>query len=162
MTVRKTLQDSAYIAVGVAVLGAQRAQVRRREVATQLHAFRSQATNRIVPMIDQVAEPVQAAIEPAITKISQLPETAMEMGSYLSELPNQMTVLVERLSDAQVRMNDALQRALVIGKARLGGTTSTTASPTTTTDAAAAHATRVAQPFTSTNNATSTIDNQSN
>lgn len=162
MTVRKTLQDSAYIAVGVAVLGAQRAQVRRREVASQLQTFRSQATSRIVPMIDQVAEPVHAAIEPAITKISQLPETAIEMGSYFSELPNQMTGLVERLSDAQLRMNDALQRALLVGKARLGGTTPAATTPTTAPTASADHETRVAQPFTSTKNATSSIDSQSN
>ncbi len=68
----KTLKDAAYVTVGLAVLGFQRAQVRRRELARNLRDSRRRLERQgadlgaqvaqLVRDIDQRAEPVVALV----------------------------------------------------------------------------------------------------
>lgn len=144
MTVQKTLQDAAYVAVGVAVLGAQRVQVRRREMTSQLQSFGTDAKNRIEPVITRVSEPAKAATATAKDHIARLPETATEVGGQLSgqiaELPNVMISATDRIGDAQTRVKSLLDKAMAEGKARIGRpepkktTTPYTATHNATTD----------------------------
>lgn len=132
MTVRKTLQDSAYVAVGVAVLGMQRIQAHRREVATQLQEFGNDTKARIEPVVMRVSEPAKAGI-------SRIPAAAAEVGSQLAELPNKVNVATDRFGDTQDKLMAAIQRAMAEGRARLGN----------------APASKAATPYTPTHNATS-------
>jgi hypothetical protein len=160
MTVRKTIQDSAYVAVGVAVLGAQRVQVRRREMTGKLQTMGTEAKSRIEPMMGLVSEPAKAAGESAKARISELPNKAAEVTSQipavateftsqLAELPNMMIGATEHFSSAQERVSAIITRAMAEGKARLNAsdapavvaTAASVASSAATTAAATAAST---------------------
>ena len=60
--VKKTLQDAAYVAVGVGVLGFQRAQVRRQEVRKQLQGYVGDYREKLAELTGKV-EPVVKDLE---------------------------------------------------------------------------------------------------
>lgn len=55
----RTLRDAAYVAVGFAVIGVQRAQVRRRELARQLPDLEANLPAGIREAIDVVRAALQ-------------------------------------------------------------------------------------------------------
>jgi ElaB/YqjD/DUF883 family membrane-anchored ribosome-binding protein len=148
MTVRKTIQDSTYVAVGIAVLGSQRIQDHSRRLATSMKtsvlSFGDDAKARIEPVINRVAEPVQSAVEPAKAMINQVPAAAVELGSQVAKLPNVVTSAADRFGDTPERVRDLISRAMAEGKARMGGAVETA---------------KKAAPYTSTKNATSVSAN---
>jgi Skp family chaperone for outer membrane proteins len=60
--VKKTLQEAAYVAVGVGVIGFQRAQVRRQEVRKQLEGYVGEYRTKLTSLADKV-EPVVKDLE---------------------------------------------------------------------------------------------------
>ena len=72
MDVTKTLRDATYIAIGLGVIGVQRAQVRRQELRKQLAEQRSAVQARTVEARNLVADLVKqadAAIEPVLAAV---------------------------------------------------------------------------------------------
>jgi hypothetical protein len=65
MDVKKSIQDAGYIAVGAGVIGFQQAQVRRREIGTELtrraHAARTCVRDTTSKAAEQVADQVSLA-----------------------------------------------------------------------------------------------------
>lgn len=58
---QKALRDAAYVAVGFAVIGVQRAQVRRRELARQL----PELEERLPPALREVLETLRTSLSGA-------------------------------------------------------------------------------------------------
>jgi hypothetical protein len=141
MTVRQTLQDSTYVAVGIAVLGAQRIQDRGRKLTSHVKTMGDDAKTRIEPVVNRVIEPVQSAVEPAKAMIEQVPSVAVELGSQVAELPNMVTSATDRFGDTPDKVRSLIARAMAEGKARMGG---------------AVEVAKQAAPYTATKNATST------
>ncbi|HVE94893.1 MAG TPA: hypothetical protein VNB24_08245 [Acidimicrobiales bacterium] len=82
MDVTKTLRDATYIAIGLGVIGFQRAQVRRQELRSQLadqktvldaRATEARAlVSELVKQADSRIEPVIAAVEAQIDAVADL------------------------------------------------------------------------------------------
>lgn len=64
MDLTETLRDATYIAIGLGVIGLQRAQVRRQELRQQLAGLVKQA--------DAVIEPVLGAVSAQIDSVTEL------------------------------------------------------------------------------------------
>jgi hypothetical protein len=63
--VTKTVKDAVYIAVGLGVLGFQRAQVRRVELMKELKAQREQAQEQVIGLVstvNQLSEPLRRLV----------------------------------------------------------------------------------------------------
>ncbi len=82
--VKKTLQDAAYVAVGFGVLGFQRAQVRRQELAKRLAAgnrpdlaeYRTKLTE-LRGRVEPVVKELEQRIDPVLDDLEgRLPEQA--------------------------------------------------------------------------------------
>jgi hypothetical protein len=58
--VPEALRDAAYVAVGLVVIGLQRAQVRRRELARQL----PELEERLPPGVREAIDAVRSALRP--------------------------------------------------------------------------------------------------
>ncbi len=99
MDVRKTVTDTGYIAIGLGVMGVQRAQERTRtvkehvsgagdclanrgrdfetrakETVTRVHGLGTDLTSRVEPLVEQV----QSKVEQVQTKVSQVPEKVVQ------------------------------------------------------------------------------------
>jgi hypothetical protein len=88
--VGKTVKDAAYVAIGLGVLGFQRAQVRRRELTKQMKGQRTQVGTQledareqlggIVKTIDDRFRPVRQEIEGRLDTIEgMLPPQAKDL-----------------------------------------------------------------------------------
>jgi hypothetical protein len=61
----KTVKDAVYIAVGLGVLGFQRAQVRRVEFMRELESQRSRAQEQVIGVVttvNQLSEPLRRVV----------------------------------------------------------------------------------------------------
>lgn len=99
MDVRKTVTDAGYIAIGLGVMGVQRAQARgralrakldgagdcftnrsrdletrARETVTRVQGLGTEMTARVEPLVEQV----QSRVEQVQTKVAQLPERVVQ------------------------------------------------------------------------------------
>jgi hypothetical protein len=61
MSITDNLRDAAYIAIGMGVIGVQRAQVRREELRKQLDTAIKEAETRITPLVEEVKSRVFSA-----------------------------------------------------------------------------------------------------
>jgi gas vesicle protein len=99
MDVRKTLEDAAYITVGVGVIAFQQAQVRRREVQA---TFEKQAKDSRLKLeslakdlgakADAARSDVSGRVEPLVGDLRQRVEPIVEQ---LQSVPAQMKQAVE-------------------------------------------------------------------
>ena len=71
MDLTKTFRDASYIAIGLCVIGVQRAQVRRQELRKQVADLVKQADARIEPLFAAVEAQIEAQLD-AVTDL--LPE----------------------------------------------------------------------------------------
>ena len=74
--VTKTVKDAAYVAVGLGVLGFQRAQVRRRELTKELETQLGQTTDQL----QRLAKELEERLEPIFGLVEErLPEQARDL-----------------------------------------------------------------------------------
>ena len=84
---KKTIQDAAYVTVGLGVIGFQRAQVRRQELKKQLGAQRQQfetqmtearsQVQKLVKDVEERVQPLRSGGEQRFTTVEELlPEHA--------------------------------------------------------------------------------------
>lgn len=97
-TVQKTLQEAAYVAVGVGVLGFQRAQVRRQEVRKQLAARRDELGTQVETYVGEyrtkLAE-LAGRVEPVVKELEQRIEPVLD--DIEGRLPGQAKELVQQV-----------------------------------------------------------------
>jgi septal ring factor EnvC (AmiA/AmiB activator) len=111
--ITKTARDAAYVVVGLGVLGVQRAQVRRQELAKKLAEPRSQVETRIGDVRSEVTKRVKEVdgrVEDVIARL----EASLE--PLEQRLPEQARALVEQ---ARTQAREARQqlRALLLSDA---------------------------------------------
>lgn len=104
--INKTVQDSAYVAVGLGVLGFQRAQVRRRELIEALEAQRQQVAdtfgsfasfNSLSDQRKQVTELVELQRKQVDTARDQLRDLARTVDERLAPARQQLETRVDEL-----------------------------------------------------------------
>ena len=85
--VKKSVQDAAYIAVGVGVLGAQQAQSRVGEARERLESLGNDLRERVDPVVAKVTErvdpligDVKARVEPAVSKFEHKAKEIADIG----------------------------------------------------------------------------------
>lgn len=77
MTARTIARDTAYIAVGLGVLGFQKAQVRRRALADRYPELHSRWQHEVNQRLDTVESFIDAVTDPAVARLSEvLPASA--------------------------------------------------------------------------------------
>ncbi len=97
MDVTQTLKDSAYVAVGLSVLGFQRAQVARRELASTVGVDR-----------DRLEASLKAQVEDlAIVLDAQLSEVRTQVHKAVANLEEALEPVAKEL---EVRFDDVEQR----------------------------------------------------
>ena len=90
---KKTVQDTAYIVVGLGVIVFQRAQVGRQELKKQLVAQRQQLENQMGEartQVQKLVKDVEGRVQPLRTEVEQRITTIEEL------LPEQARVLVQQ------------------------------------------------------------------
>jgi hypothetical protein len=99
MDVRKTLEDAAYITVGVGVIAFQQAQVRRREVqaalekqARETKSFLESRAQNGKGKLEGVAKDVSGRVEPLVGDLRQRVEPLVEQ---IQSVPVQVKQVVE-------------------------------------------------------------------
>jgi hypothetical protein len=105
--ITKVAQDAAYVAIGFGVIGFQKAQVRRRELQSQLDSLSGQlpvtnarkelgkalkdldaAFGQLIERVDATFDPVSERLPAgAQAVVRQAKETRDQMRSYLMSLP---------------------------------------------------------------------------
>lgn len=106
----KSLRDAAYTAVGFGVLGLQRAQVRRRELADQLQSQRPELEAQLDQARDQLADlarDLERRIEPALVDVSQRVEPVLE--HIEARLPEQARAPLAQIRLAARETQDQLR-----------------------------------------------------
>lgn len=101
MDVTKTLRDATYIAIGLGVIGVQRAQVRRQELRKQLAEQRGALQTRTVEARNLVADLVKqadAAIEPVLAAVEAQFDAVAD--KVTERLPEQTKGLVSQARTA--------------------------------------------------------------
>ncbi|HVV38099.1 MAG TPA: hypothetical protein VHC63_15945 [Acidimicrobiales bacterium] len=92
MTINDNLRDAAYIAIGMGVIGFQRAQTRRQDLrkqfADQRAAFESRGAE-VVNLVSEALKQADAAISPVVDALEA------QVDNVVNALPAQARTLVE-------------------------------------------------------------------
>jgi hypothetical protein len=70
-SITQTVKDTAYVAVGFGVLGFQRAQVARRELATSLNADTGKLQAQVKAQVEDVTSAVETQISEVRTQLAK-------------------------------------------------------------------------------------------
>jgi Tfp pilus assembly protein PilO len=71
-TFTKTLKDAALVAIGFGVLGWNKAQVRRRELAAQLETQTADLRTQLAKVADEVEERIEPFVDAVDSRLDQL------------------------------------------------------------------------------------------
>jgi hypothetical protein len=88
--VRKSAQDTAYLAIGVGVLGAQQVQARAQAAGSKLESTASTGAHDARERFEAFASDVKSRVEPLVTKVEQRIEP------LLGELEARIEPVVEK------------------------------------------------------------------
>ena len=106
----QALKDGAYAAVGLGVLGFQRAQVRRQELIEQLRA----AEGQLRQLAEQVEERVNPAIPVVEEQLNALGQQLVELAKTLeTQLQPAREELERRVTELETRLPEPARSALV-------------------------------------------------
>ena len=102
MDMTQTLKDSAYVAVGLGVIGFQRAQVARHDLTRSIAADQGRLQEQVRAHVEDVASAVEAQLTDVKTQVTKavttLEPVAKELESRLDEveerLPEQVKAVV--------------------------------------------------------------------
>lgn len=94
--VSKTARDAAYVAIGLGVLGFQRAQVRRRELMNQLGRASGDLQGRVGELSERFGE--------LSKRFGELPSRVGDLSGRVGDLPGRLGEISGRLGDLQARL----------------------------------------------------------
>ncbi len=116
--VSQNLRDTAYVAVGLGVLGFQRAQVARRELATNVAGDRQ----RLEASVRAQVEDLSSALETQLTEVrEQLGKAAATLEEVLEPVAKDLEV---RLDEVEERLPEPVRA--VVASARQAAETAAT------------------------------------
>ena len=98
MDLNQTFKDTAYVAVGVGVLGFQRAQVARRDLATTVSADRERFESTVKAQAEDLSTVLEAQLREVKTQVAKavsgledvLEPVAKELEGRLSEVEERL------------------------------------------------------------------------
>lgn len=105
MNITDNVRDAAYIAIGMGVIGVQRAQVRREEIRKQVSEARTSFETRgaeAVKLVGDLIKQADAAVEPVLKAVEERIDTVVDA------LPAQAKPVV---AQARQAAKDARQQA---------------------------------------------------
>ena len=116
--VQKTLKDAAYVAVGLGVIGFQKAQVRRRELRKQVEEQLKTAESQLATQRKRVEEQVAAGAD-QLEKLTKQVQGRIDpvLNTIEEKLPEAARGLVKQARTAAHNAQDQL-----ISRARSNGT----------------------------------------
>ena len=85
MSITDNLRDAAYIVIGMGVIGAQRAQVRREELRKQFAEALKQADARLSPVVDAVEAQFDTVVDRLPPQAKQFIDPARQAGKGARE-----------------------------------------------------------------------------
>jgi hypothetical protein len=95
MDVRKSLSDAGYIAVGIGVMGFQRAQVRRREVTQRLRSAGECVTHQARELQERVGAHGRTIDDRARAARGRAEDTVNETVSRVQDLASELSTRVQ-------------------------------------------------------------------
>ncbi len=110
MDVTQTLKDSAYVAVGFSVLGFQRAQVARRELASKVGVDRDRLEASLKAQVEDLAGVLDAQL---IEVRTQVQKAVVNLEEALEPVAKELEV---RFDDVEQRLPDHVKA--VVASAR--------------------------------------------
>jgi len=94
----QTMKDTAYVAVGLGVLGFQRAQVARRELTASLNADTSKLQAQVKAQVEDVSGAVEAQLSEVRTQLAKAVNSLEEtLEPMAKELEGKLDEVEERL-----------------------------------------------------------------
>jgi hypothetical protein len=96
MTITDNLRDAAYIVIGMGVIGAQRAQVRREELTKQFNEAIRQADARLAPVVDAVEAQFDTVVDRLPAPAKELIGPARQVGKDVRAQVRSRVVSTER------------------------------------------------------------------
>jgi hypothetical protein len=106
---RKAAADTAYIAVGIGVLGVQQAQVRRRELQARLGDWRTRTCGRLRAKAAETGERVRA-LRPELPGALRGPQAITEaVGPAVADVTGRVEGLAHRLAELPARAGRAVE-----------------------------------------------------
>ena len=124
MDITKNLKDAAYIAVGLGVIGFQRAQVRRVELRKQLQEQRQLLETQAAEARQQVGKLVktlEARFEPVVDQVEENLDRVEE------RLPEQAKTVFKQARQAAREVQDQFRARLTTTATSTNGTKNATA-----------------------------------
>ncbi len=118
MDVTQTLKDSAYVAVGLSVLGFQRAQVARRELASTVGVDRDRLEASLKAQVEDLASALDAQL---IEVRTQVQKAVANLEDALEPVAKELEV---RFDDVEQRLPDHVKA--VVASARQAAETAAT------------------------------------
>lgn len=112
MTITDNIRDAAYIVIGMGVIGAQRAQVRREELKKQFAEQRSTLETHgahAVKLVSDLIKQADARVEPVIAAVEAQIDTAVAL------LPEQAQPLVSQARSAAKDARQQVRSAVIAG-----------------------------------------------
>ena len=79
--VRLGVQDAAYLAVGVGVIGFNQAQTRRREAQAQIGRLGGEVRERVEPVVTRLADNVRPTVGQAREAVQSAVSSVVETGT---------------------------------------------------------------------------------
>lgn len=110
MDVTQTLKDSAYVAVGLSVLGFQRAQVARRELASTVGVDRDRLEASLKAQVEDLASVLDAQLSEVRTQVHK---AVANLEEVLEPVAKELEV---RFDDVEQRLPDHVKA--VVASAR--------------------------------------------
>jgi uncharacterized membrane protein YccC len=111
----KALKDGAYVAVGLGVLGFQRAQVQRVELAKQLDAYFTgfnKLPSSLNTQLTEIAKSVEEALAPAREQFTKaLPEITKALPDVAKAIDERVAPARQQLDEQFDRIEEALPAA---------------------------------------------------
>lgn len=110
MSINDNLRDAAYIVIGMGVIGAQRAQVRREEIRKQITEQRSTLEARgaeAVKLVSDLVKQADARVQPVIAAVETQIDTAVAL------LPEQAKPLVAQARKASKDAREQVRSAVL-------------------------------------------------
>jgi hypothetical protein len=112
MNITDNLRDATYIVIGMGVIGAQRAQVRREELRKQFAEQRTTLETQgaaAVKLVSDLIKQADARVEPLVQAVEAQIDTAV------ARLPEQAKPLVETARAAAKDARQQVRSAVIAG-----------------------------------------------
>jgi len=121
MDIPKTVQDAAYVTVGVGVLAFQQAQVRRREAQADLEARVQKARSVIARQAQDAKSSIETATKDVCSSLEAATKDARTKAEALgSDVRERVEPIVDQLQTVPVQVRQAVEASTARARELVG------------------------------------------